>query len=53
MKKVFLAILVIIKNATIIMPLMEGMINALVEMIEQDNNKGVKNEKSSDTSHTC
>lgn len=45
MKKVLLAVLVIIKNATIIMPLMEGMINALVEMIEQDNKKGVKDEK--------
>lgn len=45
MKKVLLAVLVIIKNATIIMPLMEGMINALVEMIEQDNKKtkGVEN----------
>lgn len=45
MKKVLLAVLVIIKNATIIMPLMEGMINALVEMIDKDNNKGEKNEK--------
>lgn len=46
MKKVLLAVLVIIKNATVIMPLMEGMINALVEMIEQDNKKkGVNNEK--------
>ena len=46
MKKVLLAVLVIIKNATIIMPLMEGMINALVEMIERDDNKkGVKDEK--------
>ena len=45
MKKVLLAVLVVIKNATIIMPLMEGMINALVEMIEQDKKKGVKDEK--------
>lgn len=44
MKKALLAVLVIIKNATIIMPLMEGMINALVEMIEQDKRKkGVEN----------
>lgn len=45
MKKVLLAVLVVIKNATIIMPLMEGMINALVEMIEQDKNKGESNAK--------
>lgn len=45
MKKVLLAVLVIIKNATIIMPLMEGMINVLVEMIDKDNKKGQDNAK--------
>lgn len=39
MKRVLLAFLVIIKNATIIMPLMEGMISALCNMIEADNKK--------------
>lgn len=42
MKKTLLAILVIIKNATIIMPLMEGMIDALVKMINEDEFKKAK-----------
>lgn len=43
MKKFLLAVLVVIKNATIIMPLMEGMISALANMIEQDKKKDKTN----------
>lgn len=39
MKKILLYTLVVIKNATIIIPFFEGMISALVNMIEQDNKK--------------
>lgn len=46
MKKFLLYTLVVIKNATIIIPFFEGMISALVKMIEQDNQKKEKqNEK--------
>lgn len=42
MKKFLLFTLVIIKNATVIIPFFEGMIAALVKMIEQDNQKKEK-----------
>ena len=42
MKKFLLASLLIIKNATIIIPFIEGMISALVKMIEADNKKKEK-----------
>lgn len=44
MKKFLLVSLVILKNATIIIPLFEGMINALVSMIENDKKKEKTNE---------
>lgn len=43
MKRILLAVLVIIKNATIVIPVLEGMINTLVDLIEKDNKK-VKDE---------
>lgn len=42
MKKFLLASLLIIKNATIVIPFIEGMISALVKMIEADNKKKEK-----------
>ena len=42
MKRFLLYTLVFIKNATIIIPFIEGMISALVKMIEQDNQKKEK-----------
>lgn len=44
MKKFLLATLVVIKNATIIIPFFEGMISALVKMIEEDKKKELKND---------
>lgn len=53
MKKFLLYTLVVIKNATIIIPFFEGMISALVKMIEQDNQKKEKqNGQVSDTEFT-
>lgn len=42
MKKFLLATLIVIKNATVIIPLIEGMINVLVQMIDADNKKDIK-----------
>lgn len=42
MKKFLLLSLIILKNATIIIPLFEGVINALVNMIENDKTKKEK-----------
>lgn len=50
MKKFLLATLVIIKNATIIMPLLDGMISALVNMIDADNKAKLESEKFKDKS---
>lgn len=46
MKKVLLYTLVIIKNATIIIPFFEGMISALVKMVESDEKSKKEKEKS-------
>lgn len=51
MKKFLLATLVIIKNATVIIPLIEGMISALVNMIEADNKIKLEAEKFKDKSN--
>lgn len=42
MKRFLLYTLVVIKNATVVIPFIEGMISALVKMIEQDNQKKQK-----------
>ena len=49
MKKVIFALLVIIKNATVVIPLFEGMLNGLANLINQEEEKKAKqNEKKSD-----
>lgn len=49
MKKIIFALLIIIKNATVVIPLFEGMLNGLANLINQEEEKKVKqNEKKSD-----
>lgn len=50
MKKFLLVTLVIVKNATVIIPLIEGMISALVNMIEADNKAKLESERFKDKS---
>ena len=49
MKRIIFALLVIIKNATVVIPLFEGLLNGLANMINQEEEKKVKqNEKKSE-----
>lgn len=49
MKRIIFALLVIIKNATVVIPLFEGLLNGLANMINQEEEKKAKqNEKKSE-----